>query len=170
VQCTGAAQGAGNLCPDRYASLDNFRAPMGINEGKRGVTQENPGGHMSTVAAMEAAPVRVLETVAGTEVVISGRLDVHTVADVRLLLHDVVDRGAGDLMLHLGAAEVHDATGLGVIVGAHHRARRAGRRLVLVDVSPRLDRLLRVSRLHRVLARDEDRSPRTLVGVSPLTA
>ena len=113
---------------------------------------------MSTVAAMEAVPVSVLETVAGTEVVVSGRLDVHTVADVRLLLHDVVDRGAGDLMLHLGAAEVHDATGLGVIVGAHHRARRAGRRLVLVDVSPRLDRLLRVSRLHRVLARDEDRS------------
>jgi anti-anti-sigma factor len=143
---------------------------MGINEGKRGETQGKPGGRMSTVVAREAAPVSVLETVAGTEVVLSGRLDVHTVADVRLLLHGVIDRGTGDLMLHLGAAEVHDATGLGVLVGAHHRARRAGRRLVLVGVPPRLDRLLRVSRLHRVLARDQDRSQRTLVGVSPLTA
>ena len=69
---------------------------------------------------------------------ITGRLDVHTVADVRLLLHAVVDRGSGDLLVHLAEAEVHDATGLGVIVGAHHRARRAGRQLVLVDVSPRL--------------------------------
>ena len=59
--------------------------------------------------------------------VVTGRLDVHTVADVRLLLHAAVDRGSGDLMVHLAEAEVHDATGLGVIVGAHHRARRAGR-------------------------------------------
>jgi anti-anti-sigma factor len=55
--------------------------------------------------------------------------------------------------VHLAQAEVHDAAGLGVIVGVHHRARRVGRRLVLVDVSPRLDRLLRASRLHRILAR-----------------
>ena len=81
-----------------------------------------------------------------------------------------LDRGQGDLMVHLAGAEVHDATGLGVLVGAHHRARRAGRRLVLVDVSPRLDRLLRVSRLHRVLARHPAASPVALVGVSALTA
>ncbi len=98
---------------------------------------------MSAVATVQGPPVSVLETVAGAEVVVTGRLDVHTVADVRLLLHAVLDRGQGDLMVHLAGAEVHDATGLGVLVGAHHRARRAGRRLVLVDVSPRLDRLLR---------------------------
>jgi anti-sigma B factor antagonist len=43
-----------------------------------------------------------------------------------------------------------------VIVGMHHRARLMGRRLVLVDVSPRLDRLLRTTRLHRVLTRALD--------------
>ncbi|HYO17883.1 MAG TPA: STAS domain-containing protein [Dermatophilaceae bacterium] len=89
----------------------------------------------------------------GREVAVSGRLDVSSVADVRLALHEVLARGSGDLMIHLAQAEVHDATGLGVIVGVHHRARRLGRRLILVDVSPRLDRLLRASRLHRVLAR-----------------
>jgi anti-sigma B factor antagonist len=125
---------------------------------------------MPVETTVQGSPVSVLETVAGAEVVVTGRLDVHTVADVRLLLHDVLDRGQGDLMVHLAGAEVHDATGLGVLVGVHHRARRAGRRLVLVDVSPRLDRLLRVSRLHRVLARRHGGSPGALVGVAALTA
>ena len=98
-------------------------------------------------------PVRVTETLVGQEVTVSGRLDVSSVDEVRLALHDILDRGLGDLLVHLAQAEVHDAAGLGVIVGIHHRARRVGRRLVLVDVSPRLDRLLRASRLHRVLAR-----------------
>jgi len=98
-------------------------------------------------------PVRVTETSVGHEVTITGRLDVTSVDEVRLALHDALARGAGDLMVHLAEAEVHDAAGLGVIVGIHHRARRMGRRLVLVDVSPRLDRLLHASRLHRVLAR-----------------
>lgn len=98
-------------------------------------------------------PVSVTETAVGREVTICGRLDVDSVAEVRAALHEILERGAGDLLVHLAQAEVHDATGLGVIVGIHHRARRLGRRLVLVDVSPRLDRLLRASRLHRVLAR-----------------
>jgi anti-sigma B factor antagonist len=99
-------------------------------------------------------PVRVTETLVGQEVTVCGRLDVSSVDQVRLALYDILDRGVGDLLVHLAQAEVHDAAGLGVIVGIHHRARRVGRRLVLVDVSPRLDRLLRASRLHRVLARE----------------
>ena len=106
-----------------------------------------------TMTAVAAPPACVAEISFGQEVSVSGRLDVHTVVDVRLALHEILGRGQGDLLIHLADAEVHDATGLGVIVGTHHRARRAGRRLVLVDVSPRLDRLLRGSRLHRVLAR-----------------
>ena len=105
------------------------------------------------LTAMGRAPVRVAEICVGQEVAVSGRLDVNSVAEVRLALHDILARGQGDLLVHLAQAEVHDATGLGVIVGAHHRARHVGRRLVLVDVSPRLDLLLRASRLHRVLAR-----------------
>jgi anti-anti-sigma factor len=77
-----------------------------------------------------------------------------------------MDRGAGDLLLHLAEAEVHDSTGLGLIVGAHYRALLAGRRLVLVDASPRVDRLLRASRLHLVLAREPAQGAPTVV---PLT-
>jgi anti-anti-sigma factor len=96
----------------------------------------------------------VAEIAVGQEVAVCGALDVNSVAEVRLALHDILARGTGDLLIHLAQAEVHDATGLGVIVGVHHRARRLERRLVLVDVSPRLDRLIRASRLHRVLARE----------------
>lgn len=101
-------------------------------------------------------PAEVVQDVPGCVVTVRGRLDVHTIADVRMALHDVVDRGQGDLVIHLAEAEVGDATGLGVIVGVHHRARRAGRRLVIADSSPRLDRLLCATRLTRVLARPID--------------
>ncbi|WP_152185762.1 STAS domain-containing protein, partial [Segeticoccus rhizosphaerae] len=78
-------------------------------------------------------PADVAEDSPGRIVTVTGRLDVRTVADVRIALHDIVDRGEGDLLIHLAGAEVCDATGLGVIVGVHHRARRAGRRLVIAS-------------------------------------
>ena len=58
-------------------------------------------------------------------ITLQGSLGVATAADVRALLHTAIDTGSGDLVLHLGEAEVEDATGLGVIVEAHRRARRA---------------------------------------------
>jgi len=113
------------------------------------------------VTAAERQPAQVAEISVGQEVVVVGPLDVNTVADVRTALHDILGRGEGDLLVHLAKAEVYDATGLGVIVGVHHRAQRVERRLVLVDVSPRLDRLLRASRLHLVLARGTADGERT---------
>lgn len=109
----------------------------------------------------------VQEIRVGREVAVSGRLDVSTVADVRVALHEILARGSGDLLIHLVEAEIHDATGLGVIVGVHHRARRLGRRLILADVSPRLDRLLRASRLHRVLERAPVDRPVTGLSSTP---
>ena len=87
----------------------------------------------------------------GVEVVLSGRLDARGAAVARALLHEVVDAGQGDLHLHVGELELWDASGLGVLIGAHRKARQAGRRLVLTDVPPRQLRLLRATRLHRVL-------------------
>ncbi len=91
------------------------------------------------------------EVVPGSEIQVEGPLDVHSVADVRAALGRAIDDGAGDLVVHLAQAEIGDATGLGVIVGAHHRAQRAGRQLVLADVSPRLERLLRATKLNRII-------------------
>ena len=87
----------------------------------------------------------------GRTIVLSGRLDVVTVADVRLALHEAVDTGTGDLLVDLGAVDAIDASGLGVLVGAHRRAGRVGRRMVLRNVPDRVLRLLALPRLKRVL-------------------
>ena len=88
----------------------------------------------------------------GIEVVLSGRLDARSTPVARALLHDIVAAGEGDLLLHVAKLEIWDASGLGVLVGANRRARQAGRRLVLTDVPPRQLRLLRATRLHRLIA------------------
>ena len=85
------------------------------------------------------------------EVLLSGILDVSTVHDVRRAIHEALDAGSGDLVVDLRDVEMLDATGLGMLVGAHRRAGRTGRRLVLRNLSPQLVRLLRVSRLNRIL-------------------
>lgn len=83
---------------------------------------------------------------------LAGRLDTRVAADVRLVLADAVDQGAGDVEVDLAAVTGVDAAGLGVLLGAHRRAGRAGRRLVLLDVPPPVERMLLLTRLDRVLA------------------
>ncbi|MCW2614243.1 MAG: anti-sigma factor antagonist [Frankiales bacterium] len=85
---------------------------------------------------------------------LAGRLDVSAAADVRLALEDELDAGEGDLVLDLHGLLAVDATGLGVLLGAHRRAGRAGRTLVLRDVPPSVGRILHVTRLDRVLHQD----------------
>ena len=93
----------------------------------------------------------VVEEDPGRLVRLRGRLDVHSVPDIREALHRAVDGGTGDLHADLDGVHIADATGLGVLVGAHRRAQRRGRRLVLEDVPAPVLRLLRVTKLHRVL-------------------
>lgn len=87
----------------------------------------------------------------GHVVALRGRLDVAAAADARLSLAGAVAAGSGDLVVDLTDLEQVDATGLGVLVGAHRAAGRAGRSLVLRDIPPQVDRLLHVTRLHRVI-------------------
>lgn len=89
----------------------------------------------------------------GREATIKGHLGVRTVPELRAHLQRLLAAGEGDLVLHLREAEVADATGLGVLVGLHQRARRQNRRLVIAEASERLERLMRITRLHLVLAR-----------------
>jgi anti-anti-sigma factor len=112
------------------------------------VRGSQPGRH-GAVASMEM-------TVDGdaSRVVLRGRLDASTVGDVRLLLHQALLRGRGDLVVDLSEADVADATGLGVLLGAHRHAERLERHLVLAGLTPRLERLLRMTRLHRILRRE----------------
>lgn len=87
----------------------------------------------------------------GRMVALSGRLDVSVAADIRLALVAAADDGTGELVLDLRGLASLDATGLGVLVGTHRRAQRAGRVLVLADVTPAVARLLFLTRLDKVL-------------------
>ncbi|HEX6937356.1 MAG TPA: STAS domain-containing protein [Actinomycetes bacterium] len=93
----------------------------------------------------------VVSIASGCEIALEGSLDVRSVSDVRAALHAAIDAGTGDLVVDVSGVEVVDATGLGVLVGADRRAKLAGRRVVLRDAGPRLLRILRATRLHRVL-------------------
>jgi anti-anti-sigma factor len=92
----------------------------------------------------------VVSVAAGYELALSGRLDMRNATEVREALHSAIDAGAGDLIVDASGVDLIDATGLGVLLGAHRRATKAGRRVVLRDASPRLVRMLRLARLHRV--------------------
>lgn len=99
-------------------------------------------------------PFALTAVARGHLLAMAGRLDVHAAADARLALEAAVDGGEGDLVLDLAAVEALDATGLGVLLGAHRRAGRRGRTLVLRDVPPPVGRLLQRTRLDRVLHQD----------------
>lgn len=88
-------------------------------------------------------------------VTLTGRLDLHTVPDVRQALRRAIDSGGGELVVDLAAVQMVDAVGLGALVSAHRRAGRAGRTLVLRRVPGSIARLLFVTRLDRVLRIDE---------------
>jgi anti-sigma B factor antagonist len=96
----------------------------------------------------------VVDVATGSEIALSGRLDVSAVSEVRAALHRALDLGTGDLVVDLAGVELLDATGLGVLMGADRRAKLIGRRIVLRDAAPRVMRILRVTRLHRVLTLD----------------
>ncbi len=88
---------------------------------------------------------------AGQVVRLQGRLDGSGTAAARDAIDEALCGGSGALVVDLSAVELIDATGLGVLVGAHRRASRLGRRLVLRSVPPRLARILLITRLDRVL-------------------
>ena len=83
--------------------------------------------------------------------VAGGPLSARTVADVRAALVAAIAGGTGDLVVDISGVELVDASGLGVLVGAHRLALRSERRLVLRGVPERIERLLAVTHLNRVL-------------------
>ncbi len=100
------------------------------------------------------------------DVRVAGRLDTHSVGELREVLHQLLDEGAAHIQIDLSDAELGDATALGVLIGTHHRARRAGRTVSVSPGSERFARLLRLARLDRVLVRPAPAAQ----GVAPLTA
>jgi anti-anti-sigma factor len=95
----------------------------------------------------------------GAVVALDGRLDVSGAAAAREALHAAVDAGQGRLVVDLTGVELLDATGLGVLVGTHRRARLAGRHLVLLDPAPRVARILALTRVDRIIRTERTELP-----------
>ncbi len=89
--------------------------------------------------------------------VLSGTLSYDQTPDLRARLLEAVEAPhaeGDDLHLDLGALSLRDPAMLGLFLEVHRRCQRFGRRLVLTNVSPRTERLLRITRLSRVLYRE----------------
>jgi anti-sigma B factor antagonist len=87
----------------------------------------------------------------GASVTVRGEVDVHTAARLQERLDEVVGQGEDRVVVHLDDVTFLDATGLGVLVGAHSTQRAGGGSLELVCSNARLLRILGVTGLDRIL-------------------
>jgi anti-anti-sigma factor len=92
----------------------------------------------------------------GQVVVLAGRLSARTVSEGRAALVDAIADGSGDLVVDVSGLALVDASGLGVLVGAHRLALRSDRRMLLRNVPERIERVLAVTHLNRVLRLEQE--------------
>jgi anti-sigma B factor antagonist len=104
---------------------------------------------------VQGPDLRISIDVPGGLLSVAGRLSASTVAEVRAALVAAIADGTGDLVLDIENVQLVDASGLGVLVGAHRLALRSERRLVLRNVPDRVDRLLAITHLNRVLTLEQ---------------
>ncbi|MGF7235637.1 MAG: STAS domain-containing protein [Frankia sp.] len=98
-----------------------------------------------------------LETEGTTQtVVLAGQVDVRSVGRLRTTLHSAIDAGRGPLRVDVAGLELGDDAALGVLLGAHRRARRFGRSMVVVGVPTGYGRPVGFHRLSRVLRIEDD--------------
>lgn len=74
--------------------------------------------------------------------------------------------GPRPIVLDLGGVEFMDSSGLGVLVGAHKETAAHGGALVLAAASPRVHKIFKVTKLHKVFALYEtvDKAVESLAG------
>jgi anti-sigma B factor antagonist len=126
--------------------------PAGQSTEPKSVRQRS--SEPASIDARRELDIAIDVAAPGTVVSLTGRLAAATVADVRAVLAAALESGDGDLIVDLAGVELVDASGLGVLVGAHRLASRVERRLVLRSVPPRIERLLAATHLNRVLTVD----------------
>lgn len=92
--------------------------------------------------------VERLEVGGRTRLVVRGELDAYTATEVHAAIED---SAAGDLELDLAGVTFIDSSGLAAVIEGHLRLGRQARRLVLIDRSPIVQRLLDLSGVARHL-------------------
>lgn len=102
------------------------------------------GGEPATQAPTEEPPLTVQQTVAGgrARVVVRGELDAFTAPD---LLAGVAEAAGDEVELDLAGVTFIDSSGLASVIAAHQRLDGDHRRLVIVQRSEVVQRLLDLS-------------------------
>jgi len=85
---------------------------------------------------------------------ISGEMDVYTTPQAKTAMLDLLEKGYYHLVVNLQHTDYLDSTALGVLVGMLKRVRERGGDLRLVAPSPRIRRLLEITRLINVFPID----------------
>lgn len=73
---------------------------------------------------------------------VCGEVDVSNAPDLRGALADVLNEGAAVVEVNLADVPYIDSTGIGVLVGAAHRAAEAGAKLVVSEPQRNVARVL----------------------------
>lgn len=87
-------------------------------------------------------------------VTLTGEMDVYTTPQAREAMLDLIADGYYHLVVNLSGTEYLDSTALGLLVGTLKRVREQGGDLRLVAPSPRVRRLLEITRLNNVFSID----------------
>lgn len=82
---------------------------------------------------------------------IGGELDLHHAPQVRTELARVCEAEKPRVLADLAGLTFIDSTGIGVLVGAHKRARERGGRIQFVCPTPRIRRIFEIAGLVRAL-------------------
>jgi anti-sigma B factor antagonist len=91
--------------------------------------------------------VEVIRDDAQTRMVVTGELDFSTVDYVRTFVEDECARSPASLALDLGGVEFADSQALRLLVTTHRTLADGGGRLLLIDASQQVRRLLEVTGL-----------------------
>ncbi|GAA0928119.1 anti-sigma F factor antagonist [Kribbella koreensis] len=84
---------------------------------------------------------------------LAGDLDMETTPALTAELKAVL--GARPVVVELSGVEFMDSSGIGVLLGAHREAAAEGGALLLVAASPRLQKIFKITHLHKVFALHE---------------
>jgi anti-anti-sigma factor len=98
----------------------------------------------------------IAETDTGTDVLVSGELDVHTCGELEKALVELAHAGRNHVVLDLGDVAFIDSSGLRALIVGQRALSERGGELELRNLSPMASRLLAVTGLNDVFGLDED--------------
>jgi anti-sigma B factor antagonist len=105
----------------------------------------------------------------GALIAVRGEVDLRNRDRLAAIIREAASRTVGDLILDLADLSFCDATGIDVMVDAHHNLVRAGRHLIIINAGNQLRRLFKLAQAGFLLDMP-DRSVQRLAAVPVVAA